>query len=334
LNKKNVALQELLDTMKSLDLKSICQDENVTIDHHGIEKNTSLKNSPVEVIIATKNNTICIDHLLSKINKEINTRQAVFKSWCIKGNLHQGPSLSIAKGSDETISFGLRVNDNGIRTFTEKFVQIMSKLDWKADQLVKFIQIWASRKGISDTNSGYYSPLTFKMLVIFYLQYRTKPAILPPLQYILQLCALRNMTSGLNNKIGILIELQKIDFEKVASIMKYQQPSTVNVANIIELLSGFFYFYGVEYSKFSHGQRTISILTGNLVEARKETEFYLFSVEEPFAFSSDFGEKIDLSITHDRIMGQKTLEAFVKSYNYTQKGEFSKLFKQTGDYYF
>jgi len=277
------------------------------------DNNESYKSSEINVTMITSNNAN-VDNLLGKINKSINRINPKFKTLCLKGNKSQLPSILIERVAiPDIINIILTIN-NYTAILDSKLLKAYNKLDPRVNQMTKLVEIWAKKKRISDGNQGYYSPFTFKLMVLFYLQHVIKPAMVPSLQQL--------TNQSLVNSTNLM------DFfdEAISNVPDIHE-SSANKSNILTLLKGFYYYYSVQYFKLPKSQRTISIRTGRLLETQKVDEYLLFSIEDPFNITNNLGGKIDLSVEHEVDMAQNIVDEMVKGYTHLKERKITNLFK-------
>lgn len=143
------------------------------------------------------------------------------------------------------------------------------------------VKYWAQQRGINDSVNGTLSSYGFSLLLIFYLQSRHAPILLPSVHCVFQ---------SLQDEKDLSVLLQRLH-----SIPLSDVPSTFGTSfqdSVGALLAGFFQFYA---SQFNVEDDVVSIRTG--APLSKTTKWshpvpWRISIEDPFELAHDVGRVI------------------------------------------
>lgn len=143
------------------------------------------------------------------------------------------------------------------------------------------VKYWAQQRGINDSVNGTLSSYGFSLLLIFYLQSRHSPILLPSVHCVFQ---------SLQDEKNLSVLLQRLH-----SIPLSDVPSTFGTSfqdSVGALLAGFFQFYA---SQFNVEDDVVSVRTG--LPLSKTTKWshsvpWRISIEDPFELAHDVGRVI------------------------------------------
>jgi len=178
-------------------------------------------------------------------------------------------------------------------------------LDPRVLKLCQLVKLWGKRRKVSGGSQGRISSYAYNLMVIFYLQKIANPPVIPSLQklmrdpnfedfkqgkYIPVKRIVKNVVDEFNANIGFVNDEARIQ-EYMAKNMKVNSQST------LELLIGFFSFYGEKY--VDENLETISVKEADFVKRTEKEDVYLFSIEDPFDIHHNPGDKISKNSSSD-----------------------------------
>lgn len=160
-------------------------------------------------------------------------------------------------------------------------IKYYGQADPRVRPLAFAVKYWAQQRGINDSVNGTLSSYGYSLLLIFYLQSRHSPILLPSVH-----CVFQNLQDEKN--LSVLLQ-------RLHSIPLSDVPSTFGTSfqdSVGALLAGFFQFYA---SQFNVEDDVVSIRTG--APLSKTTKWshsvpWRISIEDPFELAHDVGRVV------------------------------------------